>query len=294
MENNLSHNTSAGVRIIVMLILSLVGLVIATMFVSVQDRLPKFDATLCLIFLQDIFVFILPAILAALFFYRRPWKQLRLNRAPSLKGVSLAVIVCIVSIPALNWIVAWNQGLHLPQSMAPIEQFMRDAESTAQILTNMLLSETRVLPMLVVLFVVGFMAGLSEEIFFRGGMLRMLKGGGNSHLAVWGIAIVFSAMHMQFFGFFPRMLLGAWLGYLLVWTRSLWVPIIAHALNNSLVVVSSWLANVELLPKDYIENIGVPQDGGFPVLAVVSAIATVAIIVALKRSVEQRDMVYPV
>ena len=53
--------------------------------------------------------------------------------------------------------------------------------------------------------------------------------------------MLFSAMHMQFFGFFPRMLLGALFGYLLVWTGSLWVPVFAHFFNNASAVIAYYL-----------------------------------------------------
>jgi hypothetical protein len=63
----------------------------------------------------------------------------------------------------------------------------------------------------------------------------------NAHAAIWVTAFIFSAMHMEFFGFVPRLLLGALLGYLVRWSGSLWLPILAHALNNSLVVICLWI-----------------------------------------------------
>ena len=82
---------------------------------------------------------------------------------------------------------------------------------------------------------------------------------------------------MQFFGFLPRLVLGLWLGYLLVWTRSLWVPIIAHTLNNSTVVVFSYLEGNGIVPEGYGDSLGVPADGAFPWLALVSFIASLAL-----------------
>lgn len=278
MDNNLSRKTTLGYRLLSLLILSSLGLLISMVFVLVLDRLPKFDATLLMITVQDVMSFILPALLVMLNFYKKPWKQMGLDKVPSWQGVLMAVMVCIVAMPALNWIVDWNEHLHLPESMAVIETAMRDAEDAAQQMTQMLLNETSVFSLLCVLFVVGIMAGLSEEIFFRGAMLRMTASNGNSHLAIWVVAIVFSAIHMQFFGFFPRMLLGAWLGYLLMWTRSLWVPIIAHTLNNSIVALANYFVNVGVLDENFVERLGVPQDGSFPVLALASAVATAAII----------------
>ena len=90
---------------------------------------------------------------------------------------------------------------------------------------------------------------------------------------------LFSAIHFQFFGFIPRMLLGVWLGYLLVWTRSLWVPIIAHTLNNSTVVVMSYLANKGIVAEDFGDHLGLPADGAIPLLAVASLVASITLAV---------------
>ncbi len=60
-------------------------------------------------------------------------------------------------------------------------------------------------------------------------------------MGIWVSAILFSALHMQFYGFFPRMLLGAFFGYLLLWSGSLWLPIIAHFVNNCVAVIFYYL-----------------------------------------------------
>jgi membrane protease YdiL (CAAX protease family) len=44
-------------------------------------------------------------------------------------------------------------------------------------------------------------------------------------------------MHFQFFGFIPRLLLGALFGYYYYWSKNLWIPIIAHVLNNGIIVI---------------------------------------------------------
>ena len=124
------------------------------------------------------------------------------------------------------------------------------------------------------------MAGLSEEMLFRGAMLPTMQDSRlGTHAVVWLVAIIFSAIHLQFYGFIPRMLLGVWLGYLLVWTRSLWVPIIAHTLNNSTVVLFSYLTNVGLVAEGTGDNLGIPAQGGFPWLAIISLIASIALVI---------------
>lgn len=283
MEEKTKMKLSPGLRIILLFIFAFVGVLATFAVVPFLDRLPMHDATLGVMVLQDVMMFIVPAIVVSMLLFKRPLHHMNLDKAPSWRGLLMVLLVCVVSMPALNWTIAWNGSLHLPQFLDWLEEMLRDSEQAAQMLTDKLLSETSLPSMLVVLAVVSLLAGLSEEMFFRGGMLRMLGNDGNSHAAVWLVGIVFSAMHVQFFGFVPRMLLGVWLGYLLVWTRSLWVPVIAHALNNGIVVVSAYLVNINVVPKDALENIGVPQEGQFPWLALASAVATVALVCFAKK-----------
>lgn len=79
---------------------------------------------------------------------------------------------------------------------------------------------------------------ITEEFFFRGALQRLIgKWNPNPHFVIWSAAILFSAFHLQFYGFIPRMLLGAYLGYLLLWTRSIWIPVFAHFINNATAVI---------------------------------------------------------
>ena len=70
----------------------------------------------------------------------------------------------------------------------------------------------------------------------------------NSHLGIWITAILFSALHLQFFGFLPRMLLGALFGYLFQWTGNLWLPIVAHFINNAVGVIIFFVTGEGLEP----------------------------------------------
>lgn len=229
---------------------------------------------------QDIFAFITPAIVAMAFFYRKPLQAMCFDKAPGWLALIIVLAVYCISLPGMNWLVKINEEMSLPSWMSGIEQMMRAAEDRAAEVTKQLLDIHTVGRLLAVTFVVGFMAGLSEEMLFRGAMLRTMQDSHlNKHAVVWLVAFIFSAIHFQFYGFLPRLVLGAWLGYLLVWTRSLWVPIIAHTLNNSTVVVMSYLANKGIVAEDFGDNLGIPAEGAFPWLAIASIIITIAIAV---------------
>ena len=171
-----------------------------------------------------------------------------------------------------------NEQLSLPDSLYAIEQWMRATEDAAKAVTDSFLTGNTILGLLGCVLLLGVLTGLSEEMLFRGALQGTLIESRNVHFSIWLTAFVFSVLHFQFFGFVPRMLLGAIFGYLLVWTGSLWVPVIAHALNNSVVVISSYFhpttPEAANAIKTSFETIGVPTDGDFPKLAFISLILT--------------------
>lgn len=276
------NDMKLSTRILVLLGLMGVGLIGASMVSIVLPMLGQ--GMLAMLTAQDILAFIVPAIAAMAIFYSRPLHVMSLDRAPSWMSLLVVIVFFVISLPAMNWLVDFNESMSLPSWMGGIEKWMRTTEDAAATATEQLLDIHSIGELLACVFVVGFLAGLSEEMLFRGAMLRTMQDSRlGTHAVVWIVAIVFSAIHMQFYGFFPRMIIGLWLGYLLVWTRCLWVPIIAHTLNNSTVVIFSYLSNVGLVPDGFGENLGLPSDGGFPWLAMASCVASLALAVWTHR-----------
>ena len=269
-------NLRLSTRLLVLLCMMGLGLIVA----SVISVLMVNSGLLTMVTVQDVLAFIVPAVAAMAIFYRRPLHAMCLDRAPGWKAIAIVVAFYILSLPAMNWIVSLNESMSLPASLSGLEQVMRSFEDSAAETTKTLLVIHTNWELLPCVLVVGLMAGLSEEMLFRGAMLRTMQDSRlGTHAVVWIVAIVFSAIHFQFFGFIPRMLLGVWLGYLLVWTRSLWVPIIAHTLNNSTVVVMSYLANKGIVAEDFGDHLGLPADGALPWLAVASLVASITLAV---------------
>ena len=265
-------------RLLLLLCLMLLGVIatsILLLFVS--------DGNLfAMLTMQDILAFILPAVVTMAIIYRRPFHVMGLDRAPSWLAITIVILFYVISLPAMNWLVEMNKAMSLPSWMAGIEQAMRAAEDNAAEVTQEMLNINSVGQLILCVLVVGVMAGLSEEMLFRGAMLRTMQDSRlGKHAVVWITAILFSAFHLQFYGFVPRMLLGVWLGYLFVWTGSLWVPIIAHTLNNSTVVLMSYLSNKGVIPEGFGDNLGLPAAGSFPWLATCSLIASLALAISV-------------
>ena len=231
---------------------------------------------------QNVCVFMLPAFLVAYFITTQPVSFLGLTSRVSWRQVLFVIGVVVSSMPALNYIVYLNEAIDLPDS--PIEEWLRSTEAAARAVTDELMKADSAGMLVMTVLVAGVLTGLGEELFFRGAQQRifMLRGI-NGHVAVWVTAIIFSLLHFQFYGFIPRMLLGAFFGYLAWKGGSLWLPIIAHALNNSLAVVFGSMSHQGVASMQWLNTCGVPSDGNFPFMALLSAVATAAFIVCGKK-----------
>lgn len=185
---------------------------------------------------QMLGVFLIPALLLSSLWNEDPFESLRLYQKPSPYLVILTVLLMILSIPAINMIGEFNEGIHLPSSLSWLEASIRNTEKQAEIVTRKILMAEDFSIVLLNLGLIAVLPALSEEIYFRGIIQNFFKKWG-IHWSIWIAAIVFSAVHMQFLGFIPRMLFGAVFGYLFVWTGNLWYPIIAHFVNNSMAVL---------------------------------------------------------
>ena len=276
MERRLNMRLSR--RLLLLLCLMLLGVIVTSIVLLFVPNGNLFT----MLTMQDILAFILPAVVTMAIIYRRPFHVMGLDRAPSWLAIAIVIVFYVISLPAMNWLVEMNKAMSLPSWMAGIEQAMRTAEDNAAEVTQEMLNINSVWQLILCVLVVGVMAGLSEEMLFRGAMLRTMQDSRlGKHAVVWITAILFSAFHLQFSGFVPRMLLGVWLGYLFVWTGSLWVPIIAHTLNNSTVVLMSYLSNKGVISEGFGDNLGLPAAGSFPWLATCSLIASIALAISV-------------
>ena len=280
-NNDLLNRNSLNSRQIILWSCFFFGLVFASIITAALTGILSIGSKPLLtisIVLQDLLVFIIPAFITARFITSKPLSFLKLNVTPHWRDILFVILLLAISMPAMNYIVYLNEQLSLPDSLSAIEQWMRATEDAAKAVTDSFLKGNTFLGMIGCVLLMGVLTGISEEMLFRGALQGSLSQFRNSHFSIWLAAIVFSLLHFQFFGFVPRLLLGAVFGYLLVWTGSLWVPIIAHAINNSVVVISSYIfATADVAATSVgttFETFGVPTNGGFPKLAFISLVLT--------------------
>jgi uncharacterized protein len=231
-----------------------------------------------------IILFILPAVLIAAFWTKKKISYLGITTKPSFITMILAAVGILTAMPLINWLAELNQHMHLPAALSGIEDWMKRSEDKAGELTEAFTKGTSVGTLVLNLFVIAFMAALSEEVFFRGLFQKIsIECFKNKHAGIWFSAVIFSAFHMQFFGFVPRMLMGAYLGYLFLWSGSLWPGILAHFINNGMAVFLVWMVNRGAISAD-IDKVGMePNDVIYVAVSIIMVIVSLLLVYRIER-----------
>ncbi len=167
------------------------------------------------------------------------------------KNMALVTAMTVGGMLFNGLLMYWNSHLVLPEFLSGVEQWMRDMETQLMELTQFLTDFQSIPELLTGILVIGVFAGVGEELFFRGLIQPKMQGYFRSpHWGIWVTAFIFSAIHAQFFGFLPRVFLGALFGYLYHYTGSLFYPILGHILNNALTLLLVYGANKGFIDLD--------------------------------------------
>lgn len=205
-------------------------------------------------------IFVIPAILFALLFIPKPTEWLGLKQSLAIENIFWITILFICLMPLTNWLIELNGSMRFPESLKFIEQWMKASENQAAELTKAFLQMDSGHELFYNLFLIALLPAVGEELIFRGIVQQTINDNNKSHhWGVWISAILFSALHMQFYGFLPRLFLGAFFGYLFVWTRSLWAPIFAHFLNNGSAVLLTYYYGSQAIEEE-IDQLGTTED----------------------------------
>ena len=232
---------------------------------------------------QSMAMFLLPPLCMAYLWTQEPMKWLKMDKCQR-PGVSLmAILIMLLALPAINLIGHINQQMVLPSFLEPLEQWLKMHEETAGQLTEQFLHVDTYGGLVINILLMALLPAVAEELSFRGVLMNLFPAKGDKvpHVAIWCTAILFSAVHMQFYGFLPRMLMGALFGYVLVWTGNMWVPILMHFTNNAMAVLLYFVSMRMNWDMKMIDAIGTNDTLW---LGVVSLVITLVGIYAFRRS----------
>jgi hypothetical protein len=187
---------------------------------------------------QVVFSFIIPAhLFARSESNNRLFEYFQFNNA-SFKNYLLGILLIFSVSPLVSYIAELNEQIQLPAFLSSVENYFKQQQIQTEKFALVFLRDNTGVDLLINVFIVGVLAAIAEELFFRGVLQKLiLEKVKNIHLAILICSFLFSALHQEFYTLFPRVLLGMLLGYAYYFSKSIWIPITIHFVNNASAVL---------------------------------------------------------
>jgi membrane protease YdiL (CAAX protease family) len=238
--------------------------------------------------LQSIGLFIFPPFVLGRIYYGNVSEYLLIDRTTKFRSYILAILGLIAIVPFINFLGDLNSKMALPGFLQGLENWMRNMEDNAKALVDKFMAVNGIGGLLFNIFMIAILPAIGEEFMFRGVIQRIFtKWTRSQHMGIWITAFIFSAMHLQFYGFLPRMILGAMFGYLLVWTGTMWVPVLAHFFNNLVGVLGYFLIEKGTITKD-VEEFGTEPGQIFVVIISLALVCWVLYLIYKGERIETK------
>ena len=291
MQHPIIKKTTKFERLFILLALIIIGLILGTVigfaYVFITKSNPQ-DLN-SLRFMQissQLFTFVFPPIAYAFLVKEKPVNALGLKNAKILWFlIGTAIIFAI--LPLNSILAEWNAGLKLPESLSALEQMIKDMQESATAMIEKFVSVDTIGGLILNFFMIAGLAALGEELLFRSiiqtSLIKICK---NAHVGILIASAIFSFIHLEFYGFVPRLILGMLLGYMFYFSGSIWIPMLMHFLNNGTVVLIYFLNNKG------ITNIDVDTFGqtSIPILIVSIVVMIVLFLFSIKYSDKERTI----
>jgi uncharacterized protein len=230
--------------------------------------------------------FLAPALIMPQIMRRNTSESLTLNKPVDWKFLLYITAIYAAIYPFLEWTLSMNQNIQFPSFMQEIGNKMRLQDEAIQVLTLRFLQMSNVKDLILNLVVIAFIPAFIEELFFRGLVQNLVhKWLKNIHVTIIFTAIFFSAIHMQFLGILPRVILGLILGYVYFWSGSIWSSIFFHFLNNATAVVLVFLSQQNFINYKIDE----PMNSSNIVIILSFGISALICLYLAKRYSKKRD-----
>lgn len=249
----MSKSTHPFMQLLVMVAMSLgmilIAGVITAPFILAGIDISSGPGMMIVETVSQLLMFALPVVLMTIIYYRgrqREYYRLDFSGRRWLTGL-VGVVLLLLLMPLIEWLTMWNDTWDLGR----VGELLRSMQDQTEAIVKEMMSATTVGGLLANLFVVALVPAICEELFFRAGIQNLLqRWWRNPHIAIWVTALIFSLVHGEIFSFMPRFLLGALLGYLYVYGRSLVPNMLVHFTNNAIAVICYWLVSRGVLDID--------------------------------------------
>lgn len=162
-------------------------------------------------------------------------KDLGFNDQINIKQVGIVVLMVVTGFFLSGALSELNRMIPLSAKATELfERFEDRYNQTVMAIGNM----KTVSDFIVSLIVMALVPSIFEEMLFRGSLQQvMVSLTRNPVTGILLTSLLFSAIHISFYGFLPRLFLGLMLGYIFYESKNLWLSVIAHFINNAYTLV---------------------------------------------------------
>lgn len=250
---NKSESTKLFLFVMIVFISALIGVLSIGIISADAGDTENISQIKIIQLISSVFIFIIPPLLFSYFENNQYLKGLGFNSKFKRQNILMILMIILFSQPLVAYCMQLNLDfIHSISNYIPkMIESMKQMEENAKLLTEGLLKMDNIRDLLFNLFLIAIIPAIGEEMFFRGVIQKKLKNIlRNPHIAILITSFIFSAIHMQFFGFLPRFFLGMVLGYLFYYSGNLWMPIIAHFINNALAILLMYLPFAKKIDMD--------------------------------------------
>jgi len=217
-------------------------------------------------------LFLIPCLICAYLFSEKPGRHLGFKPPHATAFIFAGILLMIVAYPFSGLLGELNRIIPLPTSW---ETWVAEKETDAAKSMKAMLGGQSIQTLIINLIVIAGLAAVGEELLLSGMVQRIFTRMFKSPWAgIIVAAVLFSALHMQFKGFLPRVALGIILGAIYWYSGSLWVAILAHFFYDAVLILLVYF-NPSLMEKDTVMD---DQKTGLVVIGIISLALTASLI----------------
>jgi membrane protease YdiL (CAAX protease family) len=217
----------------------------------------------------SVIAFLIPSIAVAYFAEGAIWKNLGFEKVANAKLFIWVILLSIAGLILSGALASVTELIPIPQA---VKTWANGLEANYKQALMTMMQMHSVADLLINLAAVALVPAIVEELYFRGALQSNLKAwSGNYWIAIIVTSIIFSAFHFSYFGFLSRMGLGIVLGFIFQYTKSIWLCMLMHFINNGVAIVALYSAKGDIAKSDKIMEEHLPMYwGAFAIVLVVN------------------------
>lgn len=226
-------------------------------FLTMQKDMFKAENYYALMTIQGIstlFMFFLPVIFFAMICYHSASRFIGFDTRVSGKQIMWVIALLILVFPLGGALAELNKIIPIPADWAKTFKAWEDERRVQEAI---LININTFPKYLMSMFIIAILPAIFEEVCFRAGLQNILtRWFGGPVIAIIVTSIIFSAIHVSYYGFLVRFALGIILGMIFYISGSIWLSILFHFLFNGVQVSVLYFtgAGRDLNAKDVEEN----------------------------------------